>query len=126
MRSSDNAFKLRLFVELLGKTRPNRDFVTGFHKRKKKRRKEAQQKLQEAERRKLIEARKKRKLEREFVIYGGAPPESNAGLDESDDCVVNEEEDLTTSVSGTQLVHCYLLSLYLLTGKCLTPQQRDV
>ncbi|KAL3522187.1 hypothetical protein ACH5RR_015021 [Cinchona calisaya] len=81
-----------------------KDFVTGFHKRKKKRRKEAEHKLQEAERRKRIEARKKRKLERELVMYGGAPPDSNADVDESDDNQDgSEEEEPIASVSGTTM-----------------------
>jgi ribosomal RNA-processing protein 17 len=37
----------------------DRDFVTGFHKRKKKRRKEAQKILQEKERKKKIQDRKR-------------------------------------------------------------------
>ncbi|KAL0300751.1 UNVERIFIED_CONTAM: hypothetical protein Sradi_6351900 [Sesamum radiatum] len=77
-----------------------KDFVTGFHKRKKKRRKEALQKQEEADRRKRIEQRKKnfwqsvvtfiltlmfqRKLERDFVMFGGAPPDSGTDAPESD------------------------------------------
>ncbi|XP_076925551.1 uncharacterized protein LOC143588434 [Bidens hawaiensis] len=90
------------------------DFVTGFHKRKKKRRKEAQNLQQEALRRKRIELRKKRKLDREFVLYGGAPPGQDGQSNENDE--VNEEEDDEqdnidddnsdddpTSVSGTKV-----------------------
>ncbi|KAL7603812.1 ribosomal RNA-processing protein 17 [Lactuca sativa] len=89
------------------------DFVTGFHKRKKKRRKEAQSQQQEALRRKRIELRKKRKLEREYVIYSGAPPgqdgEANengevkeAEADEEDEEEDDDDEHLT-SVSGTKV-----------------------
>ncbi|KAL4585526.1 hypothetical protein LXL04_010148 [Taraxacum kok-saghyz] len=90
------------------------DFVTGFHKRKKKRRKEAQNLQQEALRRKRIELRKKRKLDREFVLYGGAPPGQDAEgnengevkQDNEDDEEEEEEEDddeNITSVSGTKV-----------------------
>lgn len=85
------------------------DFVTGFHKRKKKRRKEAQNQQQEALRRKRIELRKKRKLEREYVLYGGAPPERDAESNENDevketeDKEEEEEEEHLTSVSGTKV-----------------------
>nr|GMD02975.1 ribosomal RNA-processing protein 17 [Ipomoea batatas] len=74
------------------------EFVTGFHKRKKKRRKEAQKQLQEAERRKRIENRKKRKLEREFAIHGGAPPESGAA--ESDEHEEDEDDEDDTESNG--------------------------
>ncbi|MFS8012151.1 putative nucleolar protein [Helianthus anomalus] len=87
-----------------------RDFVTGFHKRKKKRRKEAQNQQQEALRRKRIELRKKRKLDREYALYGGAPPdpegESNKNDEVEDDEQDNnndEEEENPTSVSGTKV-----------------------
>ncbi|XVF27724.1 hypothetical protein REPUB_Repub14bG0133200 [Reevesia pubescens] len=82
-----------------------RDYVTGFHKRKKKRRKEAQKKQEEAERRKRIERRKKRKLEKEFVLYGGALPSTGSGPEESHE---NNEEDKegeqTATVSGIFLI----------------------
>ncbi|CAA0825124.1 Unknown protein [Striga hermonthica] len=65
-----------------------KDYVTGFHKRKKKRRREALQKQEEAERRKRIEQRKKRKLERDFVMFGGAPFGSDA-----EDAAEPDEED---------------------------------
>ncbi|KAK6917475.1 Nucleolar protein 12 [Dillenia turbinata] len=80
-----------------------RDYVTGFHKRKKKRRKEAQQRLQEAQRRKRIEDRKRRKQEREYVLYGGAPPSTESGLDESgkDEEQDNETEPVA-SISGPE------------------------
>ncbi|KAA8519875.1 hypothetical protein F0562_014215 [Nyssa sinensis] len=81
-----------------------RDYVTGFHKRKKKRRKEAQQKLQEADRRKRILARKKRKTEREFAIFGGAPPDTGAGTDEcGEDYEQDEDSEPIPSVSGTTM-----------------------
>ncbi|EOY28403.1 Uncharacterized protein TCM_029979 [Theobroma cacao] len=81
-----------------------RDYVTGFHKRKKKRRKEAQKKQEEAERRKRIEQRKKRKLEKEFALYGGAPPSTASGYDESDENNVEDEgSEPTASVSGTTM-----------------------
>nr|XP_043623139.1 ribosomal RNA-processing protein 17 [Erigeron canadensis] len=86
------------------------DYVTGFHKRKKKRRKEAQSQQQEALRRKRIELRKKRKLDREYVLYGGAAPdadgESNVNDeeaekdDEEDD---DDDDEHLTSVSGTKV-----------------------
>ncbi|XP_071690048.1 uncharacterized protein [Rutidosis leptorrhynchoides] len=88
------------------------DFVTGFHKRKKKRRKEAQSQQQEALRRKRIELRKKRKLDREFVLYGGAPPdaneESNPNGEVKEDEVGEEDDDDSddenvTSISGTKV-----------------------
>ncbi|KAI3718830.1 hypothetical protein L6452_19714 [Arctium lappa] len=89
------------------------DFVTGFHKRKKKRRKEAQNLQQEALRRKRIELRKKRKLEREYVLYGGAPPDRDAESNENDEVKdaegkeeeeeEEEEEEHLTSVSGTKV-----------------------
>ncbi|KAK6154690.1 hypothetical protein DH2020_008938 [Rehmannia glutinosa] len=82
-----------------------KDYVTGFHKRKKKRRKEAMQKQEEAERRKRIERRKKRKLERDFVQFGGAPPDSGADAVASDVEHEHEhDEDIepaVASVSGT-------------------------
>ncbi|KAL0328830.1 UNVERIFIED_CONTAM: hypothetical protein Scaly_2315600 [Sesamum calycinum] len=79
------------------------DFVTGFHKRKKKRRKEALQKQEEADRRKRIEQRKKRKLERDFVMFGGAPPDSGTDAPESDgehDGDEDEDGEPVPSVSG--------------------------
>ncbi|KAD7117232.1 hypothetical protein R6Q59_006190 [Mikania micrantha] len=89
------------------------DFVTGFHKRKKKRRKEAQNQQQEALRRKRIELRKKRKLDREYVLYGGAPPDQNGEPNENDDVNEAEEDEEDneaddddehlTSVSGTKV-----------------------
>ncbi|KDP20891.1 hypothetical protein JCGZ_21362 [Jatropha curcas] len=75
-----------------------RDYVTGFHKRKKKRRKEAQKQQEEALRRKRIEQRKKRKLEREFALYGGAPPASDESAEFHKD---GEETEPTASVNGT-------------------------
>ncbi|KAJ9690306.1 hypothetical protein PVL29_012787 [Vitis rotundifolia] len=82
-----------------------RDFVGGFHKRKKKRRKEAQQKLQESQRIKRIVERKKRKLERELVLYGGAPTATGSEPDECDD--EHEQDDGVdepiASVSGTTM-----------------------
>ncbi|KAK4386626.1 hypothetical protein Sango_2533200 [Sesamum angolense] len=92
-----------------------KDFVTGFHKRKKKRRKEALQKQEEADRRKRIEQRKKsvvtfiltlmfqRKLERDFVMFGGAPPDSGTDAPESDgehDGDEDEDGEPVPSVSG--------------------------
>ncbi|XP_011086113.1 ribosomal RNA-processing protein 17 [Sesamum indicum] len=80
-----------------------KDFVTGFHKRKKKRRKEALQKQEEAERRKRIEQRKKRKLDRDFVLFGGAPPDSGTDAAESDDEHDSDEDEggePVPSVSG--------------------------
>ncbi|KAK4421255.1 hypothetical protein Salat_2076000 [Sesamum alatum] len=80
-----------------------KDFVTGFHKRKKKRRKEALHKQEEAERRKRIEQRKKRKLERDFVMFGGAPPDSGTDAAESDeehDGDEDEDGEPVASVSG--------------------------
>ncbi|XP_076885033.1 uncharacterized protein LOC143534419 [Bidens hawaiensis] len=91
------------------------DFVTGFHKRKKKRRKEAQNQQQEALRRKRIELRKKRKLDREYVLYGGAPPGQDGQPNENDEFNEEEEQDNIdddnsddndddpTSVSGTKV-----------------------
>ncbi|KAL7102936.1 hypothetical protein ACP275_08G149200 [Erythranthe tilingii] len=70
-----------------------KDYVTGFHKRKKKRRKEAVQQQEEAERRKRIERRKKIKLDRDFVIYGGAPPEAGAVAAEVDEVDEESEHD---------------------------------
>ncbi|KAK6932496.1 Nucleolar protein 12 [Dillenia turbinata] len=81
------------------------DYVTGFHKRKKKRRKEAQQKLQEAQRRKRIEDRKRRKQEREYVLYGGAPPSTESGLDESGED--EEEEDETKPIASIPVATMY-------------------
>ncbi|KAI3818758.1 hypothetical protein L1987_12575 [Smallanthus sonchifolius] len=88
------------------------DFVTGFHKRKKKRRKEAQNQQQEALRRKRIELRKKRKLDREYVLFGGAPPDPDGEPNENDevDDVEEDERDSDdgddehlTSISGTKV-----------------------
>ncbi|MED6133237.1 hypothetical protein PIB30_026562 [Stylosanthes scabra] len=67
-----------------------KDYVTGFHKRKKKRRKEAQKQQEEVLRRKRCEERKKRKLEREYVLYGGAPPNADVEPDETN----HKEEDI--------------------------------
>ncbi|XP_015888029.3 ribosomal RNA-processing protein 17 [Ziziphus jujuba] len=78
-----------------------RNYVTGFHKRKKKRRKEAQKKQEEAQRRKRIEDRKKRKLERELVIYGGAPPANGSASDGSDVPEEDEDGEPLASISGT-------------------------
>lgn len=82
-----------------------KDFVGGFHKRKKKRRKEALQQQEEAARRKRIELRKKRKMERDFVIYGGAAPDSGTGAAEPDEEQEEEDEDSepVASVSGTMV-----------------------
>ncbi|KAI3466642.1 hypothetical protein Pfo_023305 [Paulownia fortunei] len=81
-----------------------KDFVTGFHKRKKKRRKEALQKQEEADRRKRIEQRKKRKLERDFVMYGGAPPHSGRDAAESDEEHEHDEDsEPVASVSGMMM-----------------------
>ncbi|KAH7545919.1 hypothetical protein FEM48_Zijuj01G0145300 [Ziziphus jujuba var. spinosa] len=77
-----------------------RNYVTGFHKRKKKRRKEAQKKQEEAQRRKRIEDRKKRKLERELVIYGGAPPANGSASDGSDVPEEDEDGEPLASISG--------------------------
>ncbi|KAG8365468.1 hypothetical protein BUALT_Bualt18G0107900 [Buddleja alternifolia] len=78
-----------------------RDYVTGFHKRKKKRRKEAMQQQEEAERRKRIEQRKKRKLDRDFVQFGGAPPDSGTDGAESDEEHEHDEDTKPIpSVSG--------------------------
>ncbi|KAK9065330.1 hypothetical protein SSX86_016713 [Deinandra increscens subsp. villosa] len=85
------------------------DFVTGFHKRKKKRRKEAQNQQQEALRRKRIELRKKRKEDREFVLYGGAAPDSNGEptekneVDEVEEDEQDSDDENLTSVSGTKV-----------------------
>nr|GEW75550.1 hypothetical protein [Tanacetum cinerariifolium] len=80
------------------------DFVTGFHKRKKKRRKEAQNQQQEALRRKRIELRKKRKEDRDYVLYGGAPPGPDAEPNENDEVEEAEDDDeQKTSVSGTKV-----------------------
>ncbi|MED6145146.1 hypothetical protein PIB30_022289 [Stylosanthes scabra] len=68
-----------------------KDYVTGFHKRKKKRRKEAQKQQEEVLRRKRSEERKKRKLEREFVHYGGAPPNADVEPDETNE---HKQEDI--------------------------------
>ncbi|KAJ4833897.1 hypothetical protein Tsubulata_032930 [Turnera subulata] len=81
-----------------------RDYVTGFHKRKKKRRKEAHKHQEEAARRKRIEQRKKRKLEKEFALYGGAPPSTDKASDEGD--LQNEDEEdgePLASVNGTTM-----------------------
>ncbi|PON41283.1 Nucleolar protein [Trema orientale] len=80
-----------------------RNYVTGFQKRKKKRRKEALKLQDEAQRGKRIEARKKRKLEREFALYGEAPPASDSAHDGSDHEYNEEDEDSkpVASVSGT-------------------------
>ncbi|KAI3732067.1 hypothetical protein L1987_63264 [Smallanthus sonchifolius] len=85
------------------------DFVTGFHKRKKKRRKEAQNQQQEALRRKRIELRKKRKLDREYVLYGGAPrpdgePNENDEVEEDErDSDDGDDDEHLTSISGTKV-----------------------
>ncbi|XP_019169629.1 PREDICTED: ribosomal RNA-processing protein 17 [Ipomoea nil] len=83
------------------------EYVTGFHKRKKKRRKEAQKQLQETERRKRIEARKKRRLEREFAVHGGVPPESAAESVEHEEDEDDEEDTESNGpnapVSGTTM-----------------------
>ncbi|GKD80673.1 ribosomal RNA-processing protein 17 [Tanacetum coccineum] len=90
------------------------DFVTGFHKRKKKRRKEAQNQQQEALRRKRIELRKKRKEDRDYVLYGGAPPGPDAEpneFDEVEEAEDDEDDDeQKTSVSGTCRI-VYLLKI---------------
>ncbi|XP_057796355.1 uncharacterized protein LOC131012420 [Salvia miltiorrhiza] len=81
-----------------------KDFVGGFHKRKKKRRKEALQQQEEAGRRKRIELRKKRKMEREFVMSGGAPTDSGAAIAKSDEELEHEEDsEPVASVSGTMM-----------------------
>ncbi|GAB2211259.1 hypothetical protein Droror1_Dr00016552 [Drosera rotundifolia] len=76
-----------------------KDYVTGFHKRKKKRRKEAKQQQEAAERRKRVEQRKRQKLEREYAIYGVAPPATADGEEQEED----EEIETIPSVSGTAL-----------------------
>ncbi|PIN15489.1 hypothetical protein CDL12_11873 [Handroanthus impetiginosus] len=81
-----------------------KDYVSGFHKRKKKRRKEAMQKQEAAERRKRIEQRKQRKLERDFVMYGGAVLDSGEDAAESDEEDEHDEDgELVASVSGTMM-----------------------
>lgn len=77
-----------------------RDFVSGFHKRKKKRRKEALRKQEEAERRRRLEKRKRARLEKEYALYGGAPPASDTELD-GEDQKHDDESELNPSVSGT-------------------------
>ncbi|KAJ8432140.1 hypothetical protein Cgig2_014301 [Carnegiea gigantea] len=76
-----------------------RDFVSGFHKRKKKRRKEALRKQEEAERRRRLEKRKRARLEKEYALYGGAPPASDAESD-GEDQEHDDESELNRSVSG--------------------------
>ncbi|XVF27723.1 hypothetical protein REPUB_Repub14bG0133200 [Reevesia pubescens] len=104
-----------------------RDYVTGFHKRKKKRRKEAQKKQEEAERRKRIERRKKRKLEKEFVLYGGALPSTGSGPEESHE---NNEEDKegeqTATVSGTTLYDSGNMTVTVTTSEISRKEEEDL
>ncbi|CAK7350700.1 unnamed protein product [Dovyalis caffra] len=75
-----------------------KDYVTGFHKRKKKRRKEAIKQQEEKLRLKRIAGRKQRKLEKEFALYGGAPPATDQSnvYEEYD-----EESEPIASINGT-------------------------
>ncbi|KAL0321208.1 UNVERIFIED_CONTAM: hypothetical protein Sradi_5382300 [Sesamum radiatum] len=102
-----------------------KDFVTGFHKRKKKRRKEALQKQEEAERRKRIEQRKKRKLERDFVMFGGAPPDSGTDAAESDeehDGDEDEDGEPVPSVSGYVMHACFMVYDHLSEVLCFSSE----
>lgn len=81
-----------------------KDYVTGFHKRKKKRRKEAEKNQEEAQRRKRLEERKKRRLEREIVLYGGAPtPTDSAPVEGEEYCEDDEEREPVAPIAGTTM-----------------------
>ncbi|GMH30324.1 hypothetical protein Nepgr_032167 [Nepenthes gracilis] len=98
------------------------DFVSGFHKRKKKRRKEARQKQEEADRRKRIEERKKRRLERDYALYGGAPPATGAESD-CQDHELDEECEPIPSVSGTMMYDNGSIKVTVTTSEIITREE---
>ncbi|KAK9706644.1 hypothetical protein RND81_07G141300 [Saponaria officinalis] len=79
-----------------------KDFVGGFQKRKKKRRKVALIQQGEADRRKRLEIRKQLRLDKEYALYGSAPPDKDGEAPEEEPEQNDESEsELRPSISGT-------------------------